>query len=116
MTTSCVLDLLTTTHGETGLPTSPAQRGGLHEVGVRGRSQGLRSGDILDQACSQRHEASYSLGMMSSGCTTLRLALIQAPERVEGEEQEKIGTPRFCNPCVGFSQAPEHDEGGGFMT
>jgi hypothetical protein len=22
-------------------------------------------------------------------------------------------TPRFCNPCIGFSQAPEHVEGEG---
>jgi hypothetical protein len=27
---------LTTTHGEAGLPTSTAQRGGLREVGARG--------------------------------------------------------------------------------
>jgi hypothetical protein len=44
---------LTTTHGEAGLPTSIAQRGGLREVGARGRSLGLRSSDLLDQACSQ---------------------------------------------------------------
>jgi hypothetical protein len=30
-----------------------------------------------------------------------------------GGAQEKLGTPRFCNPCVGFSLAPEHVEGGG---
>jgi hypothetical protein len=44
---------LTTIHGEAGLPTSTAQRGGLCEVGARGRSLGLRSGDLLDQACLQ---------------------------------------------------------------
>jgi hypothetical protein len=44
---------LTTTHGEAGLPTSIAQRGGLREVGARGRSLGLRSSDLLNQACSQ---------------------------------------------------------------
>jgi hypothetical protein len=38
------------------------------------------------------------------------LALSQSPERVEGEEQEKLGTLRFCNPCVRFSQAPERVE------
>jgi hypothetical protein len=27
--------------------------------------------------------------------------------------QERLGTPKFCNPCVGFSQAPEHVEGEG---
>jgi hypothetical protein len=111
MTTSCVLDSLTTSHGEAGLPTSTAQRGGLREVGARGRSLGLRSGDLLDQACSQRQEALYSLGMVSSGRTTLMLALSQAPKHVEGEEQERLGTPRFCNPCIGFSQASEHVEG-----
>jgi hypothetical protein len=36
MSMSCVLDSLTTTHGEAGLPTTTAQRGGLREVGVRG--------------------------------------------------------------------------------
>jgi hypothetical protein len=41
---------------------------------------------------------------------SLMLALSQGPERVEGEEQERLETPRFCNPCVGFSQAPEHVE------
>jgi hypothetical protein len=39
------LVLLSTTHGEAGLPTSTAQRGGFHEVSVRGRSLGLGSGD-----------------------------------------------------------------------
>jgi hypothetical protein len=66
--------------------------------------------DLLDQVCSQRQEASYSLGMVSSGRTTHRLALSQAPERVEGEEKERLGTPRFCKPCIGFSQTPEHVE------
>jgi hypothetical protein len=44
----------TTSHGEAGLPTSTAQRGGLREVGVRGRSLELRSSDLFDQAYSQR--------------------------------------------------------------
>jgi hypothetical protein len=39
--------LLTTSHREAGLPTSTAQRGGLHEVGARGRILGLRSGDLF---------------------------------------------------------------------
>jgi hypothetical protein len=43
-------DSLTTTHGEAGLPTSSAQRGGLREVGARGRSLELRSGDLSCQA------------------------------------------------------------------
>jgi hypothetical protein len=38
-----VLDSLTTTHGEAGLPTSTTQHGGLREVSARGRSLGLRS-------------------------------------------------------------------------
>jgi hypothetical protein len=25
---------------------------------------------------------------------------------------QKFMTPRFCNQCIGFSQAPEHVEGG----
>jgi hypothetical protein len=44
---------LTTTHGEAGLPTSTAQRGGLREVGTQGRSLGLGSDDLSDQAYSQ---------------------------------------------------------------
>jgi hypothetical protein len=84
--TFCVLDSLTTTHGEAGLPTPTAQHGGLREVGVRGRSLGLRSGDLPDQACSYRQEASYSFGMVSLGRMTLRLALSQAPEHIEGKE------------------------------
>jgi hypothetical protein len=48
--------------------------------------------------------------MVSSGSMTLRLALSEAPERVKGEEQERLVTPRFCNPCVGFSKVPEHVE------
>jgi hypothetical protein len=41
---------LTTTHGEADLPTFTTQRGGLREVGARGRSLGLGSGDLSDQA------------------------------------------------------------------
>jgi hypothetical protein len=58
----------------------------------------LRFGDLLDQACSQRQEASYSLRMASSGRMTLRLALSQAPERVEGEEQKKSWDPQVLQP------------------
>jgi hypothetical protein len=36
---------LTTSHGEAGLPTSTAQRGGLREVSTREGSLGLESGD-----------------------------------------------------------------------
>jgi hypothetical protein len=46
---------------------------------------------------------------------TPRLALSQAPEHVHGEEQERLGTPRFCYPYVGFSQAPEHVDGEGLL-
>jgi hypothetical protein len=28
-----------------------------------------------------------------------------------GSKRESL-TPRFCNPCIGFSKAPEHVEGG----
>jgi hypothetical protein len=28
-----------------------------------------------------------------------------------GRNKKDFGTPRFCNPYVGFSQAPEHVEG-----
>jgi hypothetical protein len=54
---------------------------------ARGRSLGLGSGDLSDQACSRWQEVSYSFGMVSLGRTmTFMLALSQAPERVEGEE------------------------------
>jgi hypothetical protein len=29
-----------------------------------------------------------------------------------GKDGEKLGPPRSCDPGVGFSQAPEHVEGG----
>jgi hypothetical protein len=29
-----------------------------------------------------------------------------------GKDGEELGPPRSCNPEVGFSQAPEHVEGG----
>jgi hypothetical protein len=56
MLMSYVLDSLTTTHGEVGLPTSTAQRGGLHKVGAREGSIELGFGDLSDQACSRRQE------------------------------------------------------------
>jgi hypothetical protein len=43
------------------------------------------------------------------------LALTQAPEHVEGEEQIGLRTPRFCNPYIGFSQAPEQVDGEGLL-
>jgi hypothetical protein len=46
---------------------------------------------------------------------TPRLALSQPPEHVEGEEKERLGTPKFCIPYVSFSQAPEHVEGEGLL-
>jgi hypothetical protein len=49
--------------------------------------------------------------MVSSGRMTPTLALSQAPDHVEGEEQKGLRTPRFCNPYIGLSQAPEHVEG-----
>jgi hypothetical protein len=83
---SCVLDSLTTTHGEVGLATSTAQRGGLQKVGARGGSIELGSGDLSDQARSRQQEASHSLKTVSLGHMTLRLALSQAPEHVEGKD------------------------------
>jgi hypothetical protein len=78
---------LTTSHREAGLPTSTGQRGGLREVGVRVWSLGLRSGDHFStKHGSRRQKASSSLGVVSSGRRTLRLALRQTPEHVEGEE------------------------------
>jgi hypothetical protein len=107
------LVLLTTTHKEAGLPTFTTRCGGLREVSAGGRSLGLGFGDHSDQACSQRQEASYSLGMMSSGRTTFKLALSQAPSVSRVRSTQKFVTPRFCNPCIGFSQASELVEGEG---
>jgi hypothetical protein len=102
---------LITTHGHVGLPTSTAQRGGLRGVGARGRSVGLRSGDLFsNQACSQ--EASYSLGMMSSGRTTFRLALSQAPEHVDGEEYAEILRPSgFGTHVLALAKPPSMSRG-----
>jgi hypothetical protein len=58
-------------------------------------------------------EGLYSLGTMSSGRVTFRLDLSQDLEHVEGEEWKRFMTLRFYNPCIGFSQAPEHVEGEG---
>jgi hypothetical protein len=110
---SCVVDLLTATHGEAGLPTSTAQQGGSREISAREGSLGLRSGDLLDQSCSQRQDASYSLGMVSSGRMALKLASAKPPSMSRGRNRRDLGTPKFCNPCIGFSQAPEHVEGEG---
>jgi hypothetical protein len=85
MSMSCVLDSLTTTHGEVGLPTFTAQRGGLRKVGARGGIE-LGSSDISDQASSRRQEASHSLKKVSLGRMSLRLALSQAPEHAEGKD------------------------------
>jgi hypothetical protein len=87
MSMSCVLDLLTTTHGEVGLLTSTTQHGGLRKVGARGGGGiELGSGDLSDQAGSRRQEASHSLKTVSLGRMTLRLDLSQAPEHVEGKD------------------------------
>jgi hypothetical protein len=85
MMTFCIIDSLTTTHREAGLPTSTAQRGGLREIGARGRSLGLRSGDLSDQAYLWWQEASYSFVMMSLGQTTFRLAFLPSPRACRGE-------------------------------
>jgi hypothetical protein len=39
----------------------------------------------------------------------------QAPEHIEGKEQDRFGPPRSCDPNVGFSQAPEHVKGEGSL-
>jgi hypothetical protein len=85
---SCVLDSLTTTHGEVGLPTSTAQRGGLRKVGM--------SGDLSDQAGSRQQEAPLLLNFVSLGRMTLRLALSQAPEHVEGKDSEPQVLQPIC--------------------
>jgi hypothetical protein len=52
-----------------------------HEGGIE-----LGSDNLSDQACSRWQEASHSLRMVSLGRMTLRLALSQALEHVEGKE------------------------------
>jgi hypothetical protein len=111
MTTFCILDSLTTTHGEAGLPTSTAQRGGFQEISARGRSPGLRSGDLSDQAYSWRQEASYSLRLVSLDRTTFRLALAKPPSMSRGRDGEELGPPGPVTQ-TGFSEAPDHVEGG----
>jgi hypothetical protein len=73
----------------------PPQCGGLREVGARGWSLGLRSGDLFrPSVLPGDRRLLCSLGVVSSGHMTLRLALSQAPEHVEGEEYEKIHGPQ----------------------
>jgi hypothetical protein len=107
-----LLASLTTTHREAGLPTSTAQHGGLHEVGVRGWSLGLRSGNLFRPSMLHGDRRLLCLlGVVSSSHMTLRLALSQAPDISRGWSRQKSMALRFCNPCIGFSQAPEHIEG-----
>jgi hypothetical protein len=83
-----LLASLTTTHGEAGLPTSTAQRGGLREIGTRGWSLGLRSSDLfLTKSAPRRQNAFVFIRVVFSSRMTLSLALSQAPEHVEGEKQ-----------------------------
>jgi hypothetical protein len=112
MTKFCILDSLTTTHREVGLPTSTAQRGGLREIDARGTSPGLRSGNLSDQAYSWWQEASYSFAMISLGRTTFRLALAKHPSMSKGRDEEELEPPGLATQMFGFSQAPEHVEGG----
>jgi hypothetical protein len=78
---------LTTTHREAGLPTCTSQCGVLREVGARERSLGIGFGDPFPTKHARGDRGLlYLSGMMSSGRTTLRLALSQAPKHVEGEE------------------------------
>jgi hypothetical protein len=62
---------------------------------------------------SRQQEASYSLRPVPLGLATFRLALAKPPSMSRGKDGEGLGPPRSCDPDVGFSQAPEHVEGGG---
>jgi hypothetical protein len=42
------------------------------------------------------------------------LALAKPPSMSRGKDREELGPPRSCDPDVGFSQAPEHVNGGGY--
>jgi hypothetical protein len=53
--------------------------------------------------------------MISLGRATLRLAFLAKPSSISrGRSKEDFRTPRSCDLDVGFSQAPEHVEGGGY--
>jgi hypothetical protein len=60
---------------------------------VRGRSPGLRSGDLSNQAYSWRREASYLLKLVSLGRATFRLALAKPPSMSRGRDGEELGHP-----------------------
>jgi hypothetical protein len=110
--TFCILDSLTNTHGEAGLPTFIAQRGGLREIGARGRSLGLRSGDLSDQADSWRQEASYLLRLVSLGRTTFRLALAKPPSMSRGRDGEELGPPGRVTQMLALAKPPSMSRGG----
>jgi hypothetical protein len=99
---SCILDSLTSTHGEVGLPTSTAQRGGLRKVSM--------SGDLSDQVGSRQQEASLLLNFVSLGRMTRRLALSQAPEHVEGKDSEP---PGFATHMLALAKPPSMSRGEG---
>jgi hypothetical protein len=111
MTTFCILDSLTTTHREAGLPTSTARRGGLREISARGRSPRLRSGDLSYQAYSWRQEASYSLVMVSLGRTTFRLALAKPPSMSRGRDEEEFGPPGLATQMLALAKPPSMSRG-----
>jgi hypothetical protein len=112
MTTYYVLDSLTTTHREAGLPTSTAQLGDLREIGVRGRSPGLRSGDLPDQACSWRQEASYSFAMISLGRATLWLAFLAKPPSISrGRNKEDLEPPGLATQMLALAKPPSMSRG-----
>jgi hypothetical protein len=50
--------------------------------------------------------------MISFGRTTFRLALAKPQSMSRGRDEEEFGHPGSCDLDVGFSQAPEHVEGG----
>jgi hypothetical protein len=114
MTTFCILNSLTTTHGEAGLPTSTARRGVLREIGARGRSLGLRCGNLSDQAYSWRQEASYLLTLVSLGCTTFRLALSKPPSMLRERDGEELGPPGLVTQMLALAKPPSMSRGGGY--
>jgi hypothetical protein len=55
------------------------------------------------------------LGMVSIGRDDPWVGFVPSPRACQGEGLRETQDPRFCNPYVGFSQAPEHVGGGGSM-
>jgi hypothetical protein len=112
MTTFCILDSLTTTHGEAGLPTSTAQCGGLREISARGRSPGLRSGDLSGQALLVVAGGFVLVKASVLGRATFRLALAKPPSMSRGRGGEDLRPPGRATQMLALAKPPGMSRGG----